>query len=130
MEWKFPSLSAFNGVWRKTGTQDGEPYYAKMDHIYVYLYYYSEYDFWHISDTLGSPVVARYCAGSSDLFSCSWYDRDGSDWVLDSAATVSATTCPPYTTSYIDEGVAASTALGTNGATCVTLSSHYEWNGN
>eukprot|EP01083_Nonionella_stella_P282647 961779_1 len=135
-----PSLSTFNGVWRETGTQDGEPYYhayyAKMDHIYVYLYYYSGYDYpiWYIGSTLGSTnstLVSRYCAGSSDLFSCSWYDHDGSDyWVSDSAATVSATTCPPYTTSYIDEGVAASTALGTNGATCVTLSSHYEWNGN
>eukprot|EP01083_Nonionella_stella_P282648 961783_1 len=44
-----PSLSTFNGVWRETGTQDGEPYYhayyAKMDHIYVYLYYYSGYDY-------------------------------------------------------------------------------------
>eukprot|EP01083_Nonionella_stella_P004860 14200_1 len=91
--WTGPSsyISSLNGEWTATGIQDAETYYVKDTD---YLYFLSLNVRWYIGPTLGSTTVLRYCVGT-DLFTCPWYDWDPSvsQWVLDSTATVSTSTC-------------------------------------
>eukprot|EP01084_Bolivina_argentea_P199192 340897_1 len=81
--------SPTNGIYLETGTLNDEPYYYDTPGEY-YLYYRSDLVRWYVSTTLGSTggTTMRYCDGR-DLFTCAWYDWDGSvsRFVLDATGT-------------------------------------------
>eukprot|EP01083_Nonionella_stella_P289588 985451_1 len=87
--------SPTNGIYLETGTLNDEPYYYDTPGEY-YLYYRSDLVRWYVSTTLGSTggTTMRYCDGR-DLFTCAWYDWDGSvsRFVLDATGTVSTFEC-------------------------------------